>query len=71
MSIRALRSLESGMPNSVRRDLLDGLQELRDALHSGERISDKLTVCKVKLNLRPTRYTMSEPPARLACHVHG
>lgn len=45
------------MPNSVSRDILDGLQELRDVLQKGERVSDKLTVRKVKLNLRPSRYT--------------
>jgi DNA-binding transcriptional regulator YiaG len=45
------------MQNSISRDILDGLQDLRDVLQKGERVSDKLTVRKVKLKLKPTRYT--------------
>ncbi len=41
---------------SVQDDILHGLTEFRDVLKNGELISKKLTVRKVKLNLKPTDY---------------
>lgn len=44
------------MPKSVSKQIIEGLEELRDALSSGEKISQKLTCRNVSLKLRPTPY---------------
>jgi DNA-binding transcriptional regulator YiaG len=41
---------------SVSRDILEGLQEFRDAMEGNETAKKKLTCRKVKLNLKPTPY---------------
>jgi putative transcriptional regulator len=43
--------------NKVERDLIEGLEEFRDALVSGKKISGEFTCRKVVLDLHPHAYT--------------